>query len=221
MATLHVVHWALIWNIHTILCMWIHSIYRATRWTICWPPTSVRCCPQWTNTLAGATTSDLPIGRRQMSSSRFCALLVSTAAGDVPTPTSCGGWVALVLLAQKNQCSLGKVRLQAAVTPVKVQANITILTMTWMRMSKVMRMTISDTPSDRLVVLTLGFCSVYSQNVYLTWIVEIKLFYTLFYSLFAVCLFVFMHFAISKSWIKCCGILIAYLHLLDLNIFSY
>lgn len=174
--------------------MWIHSIYRATRWTICWPPTSVRCCPQWTNTLAGATTSDLPIGRRQMSSSGFCALLVSTAAGDVPTPTSCGGWVALVLIAQKNQCSLWKVRLQAAVTPVKVQANLTILTTTWMRMSKVMRMTISDTPSDRLVVLTLGFCSVYSQNVYLTWIVEIKLFYSLFYSLLFFCFYAFCHF---------------------------
>lgn len=145
---------------------------------ICWPPTSVRCCPQWTNTLAGATTSDLPIGGRQMSSSGFCALSVSTAAGDIPMPTSCGGWVALVLLAQKNQCSLGKVQLQEAVTPVKVQANITILTMTWMRMSKVMKMTISD----RLVVLTLGFCSVYSQNV---WI-----FYSLFYSLF----YAFCHF---------------------------
>lgn len=127
---------------HVFLC--VHTC-RATRWTTCWPPTSVRCSPPWTSSaLGGATASELLTGRRPLSSSGSCALLVSTAAGGGPLPTSCGGWAAVLLLAPKGQSSPGKVRLPAA-TPAKAPATATTTATTWMRTSRPVRMTTSKT----------------------------------------------------------------------------
>lgn len=126
-------------------CVCVHTC-RATRWTTCWPPTSVRCSPPWTSSApGGATASELLTGRRPLSSSGSCALLASTAAGGGPLPTSCGGWAAVLLLAPMGQSSPGKVRLPAATTLAKAPATATPTATTWTRTSRPVRMTIFKT----------------------------------------------------------------------------
>lgn len=152
-ATKHSQFWM---NIFTYLFKWDCS-YRATRWMTCWPLTSARCWLQWTNHVQReAIASELLTGRRLVSLSDSCVLLASTAAGAGPFPTSCGGWAAVLLLAQKVQSSLGKVQL-LAVTPVKAQAITTVVGKRTKRICPV-RMTTSDISRLRLNECQHWFC---------------------------------------------------------------
>lgn len=136
-------------------------LYRATKWMTYWPLTSVRCWPQWTSSVPGALRpSELLIGRRPLSSSGSCALLGSLAAGGGALPTSCGGWVTVLLLALSEAARLGILLLQAATTPSKAPANVTSATWTWMKMRHLVRMTTSKTCLQHWRYMSFWRCSV-------------------------------------------------------------
>lgn len=133
-------------NTHALNLLFVY--YRATKWTTYWRLTSARCWPRWTSSvLDGLRPSELLTGGRPPSSSGSCALLASLAAGGGPLPTSCGGWVSVLLLALTEPTPLQIPPPRAATTPWKAPATVTSATRTWMKMSRLVRMTTSKSYS--------------------------------------------------------------------------